>query len=894
MKQHCEWNRGTVRDELLIKGKQFSYVSLKRLESLGFNGIHRLPYTIRLLLESAVRHADGLYITDEHIAALANWQGGTAGQEVPFKPARIVFQDFTGIPAIVDLASMRDAVAARGGNPLLVNPQIPVDLVIDHSVIIEHAGDETAFEQNLSIEYERNAERYSFVRWAQKNFENFHVVPPANGIVHQVNLEYLAAGVRIETHNNKEWLYPDSLVGTDSHTPMINGIGTVGWGVGGIEAESAMLGQPLYFTIPDVVGVKLTGSLPEGVTATDLALTVTNTLRKKGVVGKFVEFYGEGLRHIPVTDRATIANMAPEYGATMSFFPTDERTMEYFRQTGREDSVPLVEGYLRAQGLFMDESSDAPQFSETMELDLSTIIPTVSGPKRPQDTVALTEMKQSFESILAEPVADGGYGRQRVKSFEGIQDGSIVLASITSCTNTSNPSVMVAAGLLAANAAAHDLHVPSYVKTTLTPGSRVVTRYLEKANLLTSLQTLGFFVDGYGCATCCGNSGSLMPEAEEAIADKDLVAASILSGNRNFEGRVHPLIRANYLASPPLVVAYALAGRIDIDFDEEPIGSGTDGRPVYLADIWPSAETVQRIIGETVDASLFREEYAGIYSNETWESIPAPEGMLYDWDENSTYIQRAPYFDKAQSVSIRENTQKMIPLLMLGDSVTTDHISPAGHIPLNSDAGRFLSEQGISPRSYNNYGARRGNHHVMMRGTFANIRLRNQLVPGTEGGYTIHRGTGEQVTIFEASQRYQKEQRNLIVLAGKEYGTGSSRDWAAKGTSLLGVKAVLAESFERIHRSNLSGMGVLPLQFAEGESASTLGLDGSEIYSLDVEDETFVPGQRCVMTAERENGETIDFTVLLRIDNRMEKDAYLQGGLLPSVAASMLKESETP
>ncbi|PIC57100.1 aconitate hydratase AcnA [Sporosarcina sp. P12(2017)] len=888
MKRHCEWHRDTLREELTIDGQQYSYVSLKKLKRFGFDTINSLPYTIRLLLESAVRHADGLYITDEHIAVLANWSGGTEGQEVPFKPARIVFQDFTGIPAIVDLASMRDAVAARGGNPLVVNPQIPVDLVIDHSVIIEHSGDQEAFEQNLSIEYERNAERYSFVRWAQKSFENFHVVPPANGIVHQVNLEYLATGVRMETYNDRRWLYPDSLVGTDSHTPMINGVGIVGWGVGGIEAESAMLGQPLYFTIPDVVGVELTGSLADGVTATDLALTVTNTLRKKGVVGKFVEFYGEGLRQIPVTDRATIANMAPEYGATMSFFPTDERTMEYFRQTGREDAVPLVEGYLRAQGLFMDEASITPRFSETVELDLATIVPTVSGPKRPQDTVALIDMKQSFETVLVKSVADGGYDKQRVKTAKGIQDGSIVLASITSCTNTSNPSVMVAAGLLAACAVEKGLHVPSYVKTTLTPGSRVVTRYLEKAELLTSLEQLGFFVDGYGCATCCGNSGSLMPEAEEAIAENDLVAASILSGNRNFEGRVHPLIRANYLASPPLVVAYALAGRIDIDFYSEPIGIGTEGQPVYLADVWPSTEIVQEVIAETVDASLFREEYAGIYSNETWESITATEGMLYNWDPDSTYIQRAPYFDKVHNVSITKNTEKMIPLLMLGDSITTDHISPAGQIPINSEAGKFLSNKGISPRSYNNYGARRGNHHVMMRGTFANIRLRNQLIPGVEGGYTIHRGTGEQVTVFEAAQRYEEEQRNLIVLAGKEYGTGSSRDWAAKGTSLLGVKVVLAESFERIHRSNLSGMGVLPLQFVEGESVSVLGLDGTETYTLDVEDRTFVPGQRCKMTAVRLNGEAVQFTVLLRIDNMMEKDAYLQGGLLPAVAESMM------
>lgn len=888
MEQKNSGYRESARDEMTINGKRYQYISLNKLEEQGFSTIKQLPFTIRLLLESAVRHEDGQYITDEHIVALANWRGGSVGQEVPFKPARIVFQDFTGIPAIVDLASMRDAVASKGGDPSLVNPQIPVDLVIDHSVIIEHSGDELAYEKNLSIEYERNQERYEFVRWAQKSFENFHVVPPANGIVHQVNLEYLATGIRTELVNEVEWIYPDSLVGTDSHTPMINGIGTVGWGVGGIEAESAMLGQPLYFTIPDVVGVKLMGSLTDGVTATDLALTMTNRLRAHGVVGKLVEFYGEGLRHIPVTDRATISNMAPEYGATMSFFPTDEQTMDYFRQTGREDKVPLIENYLRAQGLFMEETTTPPTFSEVIEIDLGTIIPTVSGPKRPQDTVALADMKHSFEDVLKRPVNEGGYGKQRIKT-RAIQDGSIVLASITSCTNTSNPSVMVAAGLLAKAATDLGLRVPSYVKTTLTPGSRVVTRYLEKADLLSSFEKLGFFVDGYGCATCCGNSGSLLEEAEKAITEDDLVVASILSGNRNFEGRVHPQIRANYLASPPLVVAFALAGRIDIDFNREPIGVGKNDQLIYLADLWPKAESIENIISETVTASLFREEYASIYSNKTWESISAAEGLLYDWDASSTYIQRAPYFDQADELSIEKNTKEMLPLLMLGDSITTDHISPAGHISLNSEAGKYLSEHGVSPRNYNNYGARRGNHHVMMRGTFANIRLRNQLVPGVEGGFTIHKATNEQVSIFEAARRYKAENRNLIVLAGKEYGTGSSRDWAAKGTSLLGVKVVLAESFERIHRSNLVGMGVLPIQFAEGFTASTLSLEGTEIYTLKIDDHAFIPGQRCDMYAVRTNGEIVCFPVTVRIDNVMEKDAYLQGGLLPSVAKNMLQ-----
>ncbi|VDH01096.1 Aconitate hydratase [Lysinibacillus sphaericus] len=891
MESTNRWNRTTAQAELHVEGKQYSFVSLAKLAELGFSKIDTLPHTIRLLLEAAVRHADGTYITESHIRELAEWTGASAGNEVPFKPSRIVFQDFTGIPAIVDLASMRDAVAERGGDPTRVNPQIPVDLVIDHSVIIEHAGDAEAFDRNVAIEYERNGERYSFVRWAQKSFENFNVVPPSNGIVHQVNLEYLSTGVRTETKEGVQWLYPDSLVGTDSHTPMINGIGTIGWGVGGIEAEAAMLGQPLYFTLPDVLGVELVGSLQEGVTATDLALTITGLLRRKGVVGKFVEFYGEGVKTIPVTDRATIANMAPEYGATMSFFPADSLTMDYFRQTGREKGVPLTEAYLRKQGLFVDESTMAPTFSEVMEISLSEIEPTVSGPKRPQDTNSLSHMKQSFEEVLVQPVSEGGYGigTQSAAKEGKLRNGSVVLASITSCTNTSNPSVMMMAGLLAKNAVAKGLKPPSYVKTTLSPGSRVVTRYLEKANVLSSLEQLGFYVDGYGCATCCGNSGALEPEAEIAVTESNLVAASVLSGNRNFEGRVHPLVKANYLASPPLVVAYALAGRVDIDFMNETIGMDLSGRPVFLSDIWPTAKEVADTINSSIDAQLFLEEYSRIYSNETWEAIPATAGIRYDWDETSTYIQPAPYYENgAEEISIMDRTRDMVPLLMLGDSITTDHISPAGQIPLHSEAGEFLSARGIGPRAFNNYGARRGNHHVMMRGTFANIRLRNQLVEGLEGGYTLHRGTGQSVSVFEAAKRYQKEKRNLIVIAGKEYGTGSSRDWAAKGTTLLGVKAVLAESFERIHRSNLAGMGVLPLQFADGLESRELGLDGTETYSLNgIDDNDFKPGQRATMYALRIDGSEIQFPVILRIDNAIEKDTYLQGGILPAMAAKL-------
>lgn len=890
------WNRNTMSAELHIDGKKIRYVSLQKVSENGFPEIKTLPYSIRLLLEAAVRHADGTYITEEHVRELAEWKGESAGKDVPFRPARIVFQDFTGIPAIVDLASMRDAVAAKGGDPALVNPQIPVDLVIDHSVIIEYSGNLDAYDRNLEVEYHRNHERYSFVRWAEKSFNNFNVVPPSNGIVHQVNLEYLATGVRMELHNGEQWVYPDSLVGTDSHTPMINGIGTIGWGVGGIEAEAAMLGQPLYFSVPDVLGVKLTGSLKEGVTATDLALTVTELLRKKGVVGKFVEFYGEGVRQIPVTDRATIANMAPEYGATMSFFPADEQTMEYFRETGREEYVPLTEAYLRAQGLFLDESSPLPVFTETLRISLSDIESTVSGPKRPQDTNALSNMKQSFNEILVKPLSDGGYGLDvnELQKVGSLHNGSIVLASITSCTNTSNPSVMIMAGLLAKNAVKKGLMPPAYVKTTLSPGSRVVTRYLKKANLMSSLEQLGFWVDGYGCATCCGNSGSLLPEAEDAILKEGLVAVSVLSGNRNFEGRVHPLIKANYLASPPLVVAFALAGRIDIDFANEPIGMDQSGKPVYLSNLWPTSREVEEVISSSINADLFREEYSSIYSNETWTEIQAVDGTKYSWNESSTYIQRAPYFENTKEVlSVEEETQDMVPLLMLGDSITTDHISPAGQIPIHSEAGKFLSAQGIEPHSFNNYGARRGNHDVMVRGTFANIRLRNKLVDGLEGGFTVHRGTNDTVSVFEAAQRYRIEDRNLIVIAGKEYGTGSSRDWAAKGTTLLGVKVVLAESFERIHRSNLAGMGVLPLQFADGLSALKLKLEGTETYSLcGVYQKNLQPGQRAMMQVLRADGTQFQFPVIIRLDNLIELDTYRQGGILLAVANKLSHEKK--
>ncbi|MCG3086564.1 aconitate hydratase AcnA [Sporosarcina cyprini] len=896
MQQLMELKITELMDELSVDGKKYRYISLRRFEELGCSTVGSLPYSIKILLESALRNYDGTYITKEHVQSLANWGCGPAA-EVPFKPARIVLQDFTGVPAIVDLASMRDAVASRGGDPASVNPMIPVDLVIDHSVIIEHAGDRKAFGRNLALEYERNAERYSFVRWAQKSFKNFGVVPPSNGIVHQVNLEYLATSVRTETRSDGPWVYPDSLVGTDSHTPMVNGIGTVAWGVGGIEAEAAMLGQPLYFVMPEVIGIQLKGQLREGVTATDLALTVTSMLRKKGVVGKYVEFFGEGVQDISVPDRATISNMAPEYGATMSFFPVDERTLDYFRNTGRGEAVPLAEAYWKAQGLFVSGQEEAPEYTETMEIDLRSIVPTVSGPKRPQDTNPLASMKNAFIDVLRKPVSEGGYGTDQVPSAEPdgnrIGTGAVVLASITSCTNTSNPSVMIAAGLLAQKAADKGLRPPGYVKTTLTPGSRVVTKYLEKAGLLASLEQLGFHIDGYGCATCCGNSGALAPEVEQAIQDKELIVASVLSGNRNFEGRIHPFIKANYLASPPLVIAFALAGRVDLDMETEPLGMDAMGSPVYLRDIWPTVDEVQSIISNTIDASLFRDEYSRVDSNETWESIDAPDGLQYEWNEESTYIQKAPYFDKGHvKTSIEQNTRELVPLAVLGDSITTDHISPAGQIPVHSEAGRFLSEKGIEARSFNNYGARRGNHLVMERGTFANIRLRNRMAGGKEGGFTTHRPTGEVVSMYEAARSYKEEGRNLIIIAGKEYGTGSSRDWAAKGTSLLGVKVVLAESFERIHRSNLVGMGVLPVQFGEGLSAEALGLDGSETYSIcGVDDQSFIAGQITDMKAVRKDGTELHFPVILRIDNEVEKECYLNGGILPSVVEMIVNQN---
>ncbi|MEH7222633.1 aconitate hydratase AcnA [Bacillus sp. JJ1566] len=888
----------TLKRTLYVDGKEYRYYRINDLETNGYQ-VSSLPFSIKMLLEAAIRHLDGKHITTTHIEQLANWENMQwEKKEVPFKPARIVFQDFTGIPAIVDLAAMRDAMKRKGGDVSRINPQIPVDLVIDHSMIVDHFGNKDSLSDNLKLEYERNMERYRFVRWAQNSFANFRAVPPSNGIVHQVNLEYLASSIVTKKENGETIVYPDSLVGTDSHTPMINGLGTIGWGVGGIEAEAAMLGQPLYFVIPEVVGIKLFGRLQEGVTATDLALTITSLLRKKGVVGKFVEFFGKGLTSISLTDRATIANMAPEYGATMGYFPVDDVTLDYLELTGRGDNRSLIKAYYEAQGLFRTDDSPDPKFTETIELDLASIKPTVAGPKRPQDSIELRSMKDEFTRIVTKPVSSGGYGLDEselnkqvaLKDGEMISTGSLVLAAITSCTNTSNPNVMIAAGLVAKKALELGLQKPAYVKTSLTPGSRVVTKYLETSGLLQYLEEIGFYIDGYGCATCCGNSGGLVDSVEEAIKDNNLLVASVLSGNRNFEGRVHPLIKANYLSSPPLVVAYALAGSVNIDLYSESIGRGSDGNPVYLKDIWPSTEEINEVITSTINKELFKEEYDRIFENEVWSSIESSNGQLYGWDDHSTYIQEAPYFiEENANIRLDSDFKNMKTLLMLGDSITTDHISPVGQIPVNSPAGTFLTEKGIPVSQFNAYGSRRGNHHVMVRGTFANIRIRNKLAKGKEGGYTKYLPTGEIMPVYDAAMKYKDDNQSLLIIAGKEYGTGSSRDWAAKGTALLGVKAVLAESFERIHRSNLVGMGVLPLQFCNGENAENLHLDGTETFELRGLSEGITPGQKIKVIATKHNElESIEFTVTVRLDSIVEVEYYQKGGILQTVLENLL------
>lgn len=892
-----------VQADLQSSGQSYRYYSLQALEEQGLGPVSKLPFSMKVLLEAAVRQYDGRGITEEHVKQLATWTEGREDKEIPFIPARIVLQDFTGVPVVVDLAAMRDTVKKAGGDPKSINPLVPVDLVIDHSVMVDAFGTPDALKFNTDVEFERNEERYRFLRWAQTAFDNFRAVPPGTGIVHQVNLEYLANVAATKAKNGVTEVFPDSLVGTDSHTTMINGLGVVGWGVGGIEAEAGMLGQPLYFVMPEVIGFKLTGRLSEGATATDLALTVTEMLRKKGVVGKFVEFFGSGLSNISLADRATVANMAPEYGATVGFFPVDSETLNYMRLTGREESqIELVEAYYKAQGMFRTDATPDPVFTDVIELDLSTIVPSLAGPKRPQDRVELTAMKNAFNEIIRTPIDKGGYGLSDAKINETVEvnhpngavsrfgTGAVVIAAITSCTNTSNPSVMLGAGLVAKKAVERGLKKPAYVKSSLTPGSLVVTDYLTKSGLLPYLEKLGFYVAGYGCATCIGNSGPLPDEVSQAIADNDMTVAAVLSGNRNFEGRVHAQVKANYLASPPLVVAYALAGTVNIDLANDPIGFDADNQPVYLKDIWPTSEEIQQAISTSLSPSQFRDKYKNVFTqNEQWNKIPVPQGEIYEWDDKSTYIQNPPFFtDLAPQAGDIDDVKNARVLALLGDSVTTDHISPAGNIKTDSPAGQYLLEHGVDKKDFNSYGSRRGNHEVMMRGTFANIRIRNQVAPGTEGGVTTYLPTNEVMSIYDASMKYQNNRTNLIVIAGKEYGTGSSRDWAAKGTFLLGVKAVIAESFERIHRSNLVGMGVLPLQFQPGDSWKTLGITGRETFEISGLSNDVTPGQTVTVTAKREDGTSFEFPVIVRLDSMVDVDYYRNSGILQTVLRQML------
>ena len=879
------------------------YFALEQLERENIAAISRLPFSIKILLESALRNCNDFDVMAKDVVKLATWEAKKPAQvEIPFKPARVILQDFTGVPALVDLAAMRSAMKRMGGDPKKIEPLIPSELVVDHSVQVDQYGSANALADNMKIEFERNNERYSFLKWGQQAFEKFKVIPPGIGIIHQVNLEYLAVGVYTDSRDGRLHAYPDSLVGTDSHTTMINGLGILGWGVGGIEAEAVMLGQPLYMLLPEVIGVRLIGSLQPGATATDLALTVTQMLRKKGVVNKIVEFTGPGLARMSLPDRATIANMAPEYGATMGFFPMDQEGLDYLRRTGRADAlVQLVEWYSKAQGLFRGDDSPEPQFTDILELDLATIQPSLAGPKRPQDRVNLTEVHTSFRQALTAPIEQRGFNLSEEKtqaraelSWQNqtlqLRHGSVVIASITSCTNTSNASVLLAAGLLAKKAVEKGLTVPAYVKTSLAPGSRVVTQYLQATGLLQSLEALGFHVVGYGCTTCIGNSGPLPEPVAQAIKSADLVAAAVLSGNRNFEGRVNPHTRANYLASPPLVVAFALAGRMDIDLYNEPIGHDRKGQPVFFKEIWPAAQEIAELLNQAEAPQQFQTVYRDLNALvPEWQSIAGQAGDLYAWQDESTYIQEPPFFvDMAPVAGKIHSIRNARVLGLFGDSVTTDHISPAGSIAKESPAGQYLISLGVAPRDFNSYGARRGNDRVMVRGTFANIRLKNLLVPGVEGGVTLHFPDQQQQWIYDAAVQYKQENVPLMIIAGKEYGTGSSRDWAAKGTLLLGIKAVLAESFERIHRSNLVGMGVLPLQFMEGQNASSLGLSGHETYSIELNDD-LKPRQEVKVTAVAQDGAASEFLVITRIDTPVEISYYRHGGILPAVLRSMMR-----
>ncbi|NLO10776.1 MAG: aconitate hydratase AcnA [Clostridiales bacterium] len=928
--------KDNARKHLKIQDKIYEYYSVESLEKYGHD-VKSLPYSIKVLLESVIRGWDGLAITDDHIKDLASWTKHKGGQgEVPFKPARVILQDFTGVPSVLDLASMRNAIveiakasaiaetantSAIGENvteePNIeemdmvdtfqymdyahlierINPEVPVDLVIDHSVQVDYYGIPDALKENVKREFERNKERYQFLNWAQKAFDNFSVVPPATGIVHQVNLEYLAKVVIEDKDNDRDILYPDTLVGTDSHTTMINGLGVLGWGVGGIEAEAGMLGQPSYFPVPEVIGVRMTGMLPAGTTATDLALRVTKLLRDAGVVDKFVEYFGDGIHTLSLADRATIANMSPEYGATCGYFPVDEETLDYMLLTGRsKEHVELVRSYLKANNMFYEKGLPEPVYTDIIELDLSTVETALSGPKRPQDLIPLGNTKDSFINSVTAPLGNQGHGLSKeefkkeatISLADGRSDtlktGSVVIAAITSCTNTSNPSVMLGAGLLAKKAVEKGLSVPSYVKTSLAPGSKVVTDYLANAGLQPFLDSLGFHIVGYGCTTCIGNSGPLLPEITAAINDNDLLVTSVLSGNRNFEGRIHPLVKANYLASPPLVVAYALAGTMDIDLTKDPIGRDREGNNVYLEDIWPSSEEIQNAVMEHVKPELFEKEYSLVYDeNELWNDIKINEGSLYEFDECSTYIRKPPFFtDLTMEPEDIKPLKELRVIASFGDSVTTDHISPAGAIGRNTPAGQYLASHGLEPKDFNTYGSRRGNHEVMMRGTFANIRIRNKIAPGTEGGYTNYWPTGELMSIYDACMKYKEQDTGLVVLAGKDYGMGSSRDWAAKGPSLLGIKAVIAESYERIHRSNLVMMGVLPLQYMDGQSAEILGLTGEEMIDIHLE-KNIKPGDLAEVKATTKDGKQRTFKARIRFDSVVDMDYYRHGGILQMV-----------
>ena len=906
-----------ARDTLHTRRGPVAVYRLDSLEKLPAANVNRLPFSIKVLLEAALRQAEGFEITQDAIETIARWGPDTAGKvEIPFKPARVILQDFTGVPSVVDLAALRSAMARMGGNASKINPVVPVDLVIDHSVQVDRFGSAAALIFNAEREFERNRERYEFLKWGQRAFDNFRVVPPATGIVHQVNLEYLASVVQTSAAEDSDALeaYPDSLVGTDSHTTMINGLGVLGWGVGGIEAEAVMLGQPIYMLMPDVVGFKLTGALPEGATATDLVLRATEMLRQQGVVGKFVEYFGPGLGQLSLPDRATLANMSPEYGATMGFFPVDKETLRYLANTGRDpETIDLVERYCKEQGLFHTEDAPDPVFSETIELDMDTVQPSLAGPKRPQDRIALPDMKERWSGMLSAPVGPQGFGLESAElenraqvNFKGadfsLEHGDVVIAAITSCTNTSNPSVMIGAGLLAKKAVERGLDVKPWVKTSLAPGSKVVTSYLEASGLIPYLQALNFHTVGYGCTTCIGNSGPLPQPIRDAIHDADLVAASVLSGNRNFEGRIGPDVRANFLASPPLVVAYAIAGTVNIDLENDPLGYDPTGEPVFLRDVWPSQEEIRAEIHRSLKPDLFRQQYANVFTgNEQWNEVPISGGELYAWSPDSTYIQEPTFFQEmgTELPPVQPIVGARV-LAVMPDSTTTDHISPAGAIAPDSPAGRYLAEKGVPRSEWNSYGSRRGNHEVMMRGTFANIRIKNQMLDGVEGGYTAYiPSTGqvidsaaglEEMAIWDAAAKYEQEGTPLIILAGKEYGTGSSRDWAAKGPWLQGVKAVIAESYERIHRSNLVGMGILPLQFMDGQNMQSLDLSGFETFDILGLTEEVRPNQAYTVRVTRESGVVGEFSVTSRLDTPVEVNYYKNGGILHTVLRRLVKE----